>query len=262
MKKTTQRTAWNRWLAALAILSFALMCTSHAKAQTGDPTTVRIGCTTSATQTCTAASSTSPVASTTLVSSGEPTLSFTTSTAESGEAYVVVLVPATSSTSPLSFSLTVGTSTISAQAGAGSFWNGSPSTLLPTSGSGTAGGFLDLVNSNAGARGQFTPLTNVSALGTGGTAPSGFDVYVFDIGQYSCASASSCSSISFTVTGGSLPSGTVFWGYLTNGSGQVIDSSPNTELSTVSVVPEPATLGLVGCGLLLLGLAVRRQRLV
>ena len=62
-----------------------------------------------------------------------------------------------------------------------------------------------------------------------------------------------------------LPQGTIFWGFLTNqscASGPCVmtDTTPLSEAVTVSVAPEPGTLALVGTGLLLLGLSLRRRQ--
>lgn len=240
------RVRWSNLSVVLVVLGMALLGAGRAHAQVVDPTTVRIVCTPSATQTCTSASNS--LASTTIVSSGLPTLSFTTTDKESGTAYVAVLVPSTTDLS-LSFEINSKSGTDE-----GVFTSGS---LIGKQG--TTGGFLNLYNYSAGATGQFGPLSNVSALSSTGTTPTGFNVYLFDLGSYSCTDASSCPSLTFTVSGSSLPAGTIFWGFLENSSNQVTDSSPNTELATVTVVPEPATLALLGTGFLLIGVELRKR---
>ena len=95
------------------------------------------------------------------------------------------------------------------------------------------------------------------------TSPvSGFNVYTVNLGAFSAGTP-----IPLTPSGSALPVGSVFWGYLNgsplNGyscsSGSTCANDVVALDESVTVTPEPGTLALVGSGLLLFGLVLRRR---
>lgn len=86
-----------------------------------------------------------------------------------------------------------------------------------------------------------------------------FTAYVFDV--QSCSSCTSLPNITITITGTSLPLGTDFFAYLTDSSTSTNVVSDTSVDGTVTIVPEPNTVLLLGSGmLLLLGLAFVKRR--
>lgn len=264
MRKSTQSAIWSRWLAALAVLSLALVWTSGACAQTFvDPTTVRLTCGTSTTSACTSLTS-GGVQQAILTANSSPTLEFTEQSSKtySGEAFLVVLVPDTES-SGLNFTVSEGsTSLVVNNLGSwdGSTSNGYNGKLLTTS-SGT--GFLGIAQGGAGVAGKFSSFTQISDHSTS-TSVTGYTVYVVDLGSYS----STTNPISFSFGGSALPAGTVLWGFVANNGCTVktfssctgVNSMPYSD--SITITPEPASIVLLGAGLFLIGFVVRRQRLV
>lgn len=185
-----------------------------------------------------------------IVTSGTlPTLSFqlTNGGTDTGEAYLTILVPAGNS---------LPTFTVNG--------NGATSLTSSTFSSGALTDYLAANMSNlslasgSGVNADFSGFASASAQAT--TTPNSFFVYVYDLGQFNGAPL----SISFNSISG-FPSGSIFWGFLTNqscSSGPCVmtDTTPLSEAVTVGVAPEPGTLVLAGSGLLLLlGGAIRRR---
>lgn len=253
--RLTRAATWNRWLAALAVLGFALVWASGARAQTTtDPSTVRFTCGTGTT--CTIVSGT-----TIITDNVSPNLAFTETNGKySGEAFLVVLVPDTESST---FTVNEGSTSETVT----SFGNWTSGTLLTTSSStGLLG--VDSSNSNGQAvpAGSFSSFTPISDLYTTSSV-TGYNVYVVDLGSYSGT------PIDFSFGGDPLPAGTVLWGFVTDSSTSTCSISGGSfstgcagadgmpYSSTITITPEPATLGLVGCGFLLLGLIIRRREM-
>jgi hypothetical protein len=181
-----------------------------------------------------------------ITSDALPTLSFTLQSGNpnSGEAYLAILVPGTAS---------LPTFTV----------NGSGAMTLANS-TFSSGAFTDYLAANVanlslatGAGGSENFSAMQSATGQVTSAPSSFSVFVFDLGAYTGA------PLTITFNGVSaLPVGTIFWGFLTTqscstGPCTMTDTTPLS--AAVTVAPEPGTLALVGSGLLLLGIALRRR---
>jgi len=183
-----------------------------------------------------------------ITSDALPTLSFqlTNGGTDTGEAYLAILVPAGGSVPAFTV-------------------NGNGAMSLASSNFST-GAFTDFLAANvtnlslaSGAGGNGDVSSFISAAGQVGVTASAFNVYVYDLGAFSGAPL----TITFNNLSG-LPQGTIFWGFLTNqscstGPCVMTDTTPLSEAVTIGVAPEPGTLALVGSGLLLLGLTLRRR---
>ena len=188
-----------------------------------------------------------------LTSQNLPTLEFANSGgAETGTAWLVILVPSTNDLG-LSFSVNGTTATDNG------VWNGSPSStifgFLNVATAGNLGGF------DSFTVGGFSAFAAASGQVVGSAA--GFNVYTVSLGSFSAGTP-----IPLTLTGSALPAGTIFWGYLEgsplNGYSCSVGSTCANDVvaldESVTVTPEPGTLALVGSGLLLLGLVLRRRQ--
>ncbi len=190
---------------------------------------------------------------TVLTTQNLPTLEFANSGgAETGTAWLVVLVPSTTNLN-LTFSV-----------------NGTPATdngVWTSAGGSTIFDYLNLgMANNLGGFDSFSVggLSAFSAAsGQVAGSSSGFNVYTVNLGSFNATTP-----INFTLTGAPLPTGSVFWGYLSgnplndatcsNGQTSCVNDVVALDES-VTVTPEPGTLGLVGTGLLLLGIVLRRK---
>ncbi|MDE3135010.1 MAG: PEP-CTERM sorting domain-containing protein [Acidobacteriota bacterium] len=177
-----------------------------------------------------------------------PTLSFqlTSGGTDTGEAYLAILVPAGGSLPAFTVN-----------------GNGAVGTA---SSSFTSGAFTDFLAANvgnlslaSGAGGNEDFSAFATAAAQVGVSTSAFAVSVYDLGAFTGTPL----TITFNNIA-SFPQGTIFWGFLTNqscstGPCVMTDTTPLSEAVTVGVAPEPGTLALVGTGLLLLGLTLRRR---
>ncbi len=177
-----------------------------------------------------------------------PTLSFqlTNGGTDTGEAYLAILIPAGGSLPSFTVNGNNAMSTASSNFSSGAFTDFLAANV----------GNLSLA-SGAGGNEDFSAF--VTAAGQVGVSASAFTVYVYDLGAFTGAPL----TITFNNIA-SFPQGTIFWGFLTNqacSSGPCVmtDTTPLSEAVTIGVAPEPGTLALVGTGLLLLGLTLRRR---
>lgn len=110
-------------------------------------------------------------------------------------------------------------------------------------------------NMQADSVGQFDALGLTGTNINGGNPPSGIALggtgtFVFTLSSGSVTAAGILNELSFCGSCGNAPGGTPF---------VVRFQAINGGLSDFAIVPEPATLGMVGTGLFVLGGAIRRR---
>jgi len=125
----------------------------------------------------------------------------------------------------------------------------------------TSGRLLTALGESGGNPMNFPPYESTAGAATGGSV-SEFEVYDVALGSFN--TSGTVIPVSFNVTGGAFPNGTIFVGFLEDNhqSSLVVDQTPNSEGIVVdahSPTPEPASLLLFGSGLLAVGGAFRRR---
>lgn len=231
------------------VVGLSMALAPKATAQVTDPSNDRL-C--DGLSTCAGTNGTTTIVTT----NGLPNLSFSNvGGAESGTAYLVILVPSTTDQS-LGFTVN-GTGSGITDKGV---WNGTDNIFDFVGQS-----YANNVGFGTG-NGDFSNLGS-AAHQSGIATPTGFNVYAVNLGSYT-----SGTNIAVTLGGISgFPPGTVFWGYVvgspqgggTCSSGTVCaaDDVPLSEAVTATpgVTPEPASIALMGSGLLMLGSVLRRR---
>ena len=126
----------------------------------------------------------------------------------------------------------------------------------------TSGRLLTALGESGGNPTNFPPYASTAGAATGGSV-SEFEVYDVALGSFN--TSGTVIPVSFNVTGGAFPNGTIFVGFLedNNQSSLVVDQTPISEGIVVdsshTPTPEPASLFLFGSGLLVVGGALRRR---
>ena len=170
--------------------------------------------------------------STTLVSTGgSVTFSFIgQGTNATGDAFIGIVVPSGGGTPTLS-----------------------SGTLGPPNPTFSSGALGDAGNLNEAGFTDFNLSNFRSASSQGGVSPSSYTVFEYDLGPATLGGGTGTLS---SITAGNLANGTVIVGWLETTS----TTSLQTPLSeSITTVPEPGSLVLFGCGLLGLGVFLRRR---
>ena len=126
----------------------------------------------------------------------------------------------------------------------------------------SSGRLLTALGESGGNPANFPPYA-FTAGAARGSSVSEFEAYDVALGSFN--TSGSIVPVSFDVTGGAFPNGTIFVGFLEDNhqSSLVVDQTPVSEGIVVdaphSPTPEPTSLLLFGSGLIAVGGALRRR---
>lgn len=176
-------------------------------------------------------------------SANPPTFGFNSSGRTKGNFELLLLVPNNEDTSPASYSLNINGLNVTNTPESSTLFSSTAFT------SGKLGTYLGLSYTPDNPLSAFLPSTQT--LDSGAT---GYFVYTFLFGAETGNPKDEATAPTFSIASGSVLLGSVFVGLELNSKGTVFGSTPSSAaiLETHApgpVVPEPATAGLLACGL-------------